>query len=393
MTQAASPLLILAGENSGERYGAALVDAFRKIQPDAEFFGVGGADMRRGGVRLLHTVDELSAMGVFEVFAQLPRIKGIFNHIKREVRLSRPRAAVLIDSPDFNLRLARFLKKQNIPVLYYISPTVWAWRKSRLRSIRRSVSKMLLIFPFEEALYRQHGIPAVFVGHPLLERIGPLPSRDEVLLKHGLDPGLPLIALLPGSRQIELRHHLPILAKAQEQIAARCRAQFVLLKAEGLPESSVTQLIPPERQNVIPIKDVDYYPLLAASDLALSACGTANLEAALLATPLVAFYRLSPWTYSLGKPFMKISRYSIVNILAGSEVIPELIQRDFTPEKLTGHALELLESQSKRRAMLEAFQAIRQSLGNRQASSRAAQELHTLLEEHQPKDSGSKAQT
>ncbi len=374
-------ILVVAGESSGDMHGAALVQAFRELEPRAELFGVGGARMRQAGVRLIGTVEDLAVVGVFEIITQLPRIRRVFNRIKREVRSQGPQAAVLIDSPDFNLRLAGFLKKQRIPVLYYISPTVWAWRKNRLKTIRKTVNKMMLIFPFEQPIYRENGIPSVFVGHPLLEQIHTPAAKEDTFLRHGFDIDRPLVILLPGSRRIEIRHHMPTLMASAAQIKKAAKAQFALPLAENLERDDVQGFIPPDlEQDILVIEDtLQYQDVLAAGDLALSACGTANLDAALLETPVVAFYRVSPLTYSLGKPFVKVDRYSIVNILAGTDVIPELIQRNFTPDNLTREALHLLGSDAGRDAMTEKFREIRESLGKLEASRRAAEELASLL--------------
>ncbi len=382
-------VLIIAGENSGDKHGASLVQAFQEIDPSVEFFGVGGARMREAGVRLINTVEDLAVVGIFEILSQLPRIRHVFTRIKREARSQEPQAAILIDSPDFNLRLARFLKKQRIPVLYYISPTVWAWRKNRLKTIRKTVDKMMLIFPFEQSLYHEHGIASVFVGHPLPEQIGTTAPREEVFHRHGFDPGRPLLVLLPGSRRSEIRYHMPTLMATAVQLRAESRAHFALLLAENLDADTVRKFIPKELERDIHVIEdsKNYHDVLAAGDLALSACGTANLEAALLETPVLAFYRISPLTYTLGKPFVKVDRYSIVNILAGREVVPELIQRDFTPESLTREALRLLDSGTEQEAMVREFRAIRASLGKSRASLRAAEELRTLLEQTGTSDS------
>jgi len=382
-------VLIIAGENSGDKHGASLVQAFREIDPSVEFFGVGGARMREAGVRLINTVEDLAVVGIFEILSQLPRIRHVFTRIKREARSQKPQAAILIDSPDFNLRLARFLKKQRIPVLYYIGPTVWAWRKNRLKTIRKTVDKMMLIFPFEQPLYHEHGIASVFVGHPLPEQIGATAPREEVFHRYGFDPDRPLLVLLPGSRRSEIRYHMPTLMDTAVQLRAESRAHFALLLAENLDAETVRKFIPRELEQDIRVLDntKDYHDVLAAGDLALSACGTANLEAALLETPVLAFYRISPLTYTLGKPFVKVDRYSIVNILAGRDVVPELIQRDFTPESLTREALRLLDSGTEREAMVREFRAIRESLGKSRASLRAAEELKILLEQAGTEDS------
>jgi lipid-A-disaccharide synthase len=370
-------VLIIAGENSGEKYGADLVREFRKLHPDAEFSGIGGNRMQQAGVDLLYSVDSLALMGIFEVLAHIPRIRSILRHIRSEVRASPPRAAVLIDSPDFNLRLARSLKKQGIPILYYISPTVWAWRKNRLKHIRRYVDRMLLIFPFEEKVYAEEEIPAVFVGHPLLESLSQRLSREEFFQKYDLNPERPLITLLPGSRTGEIQKHLPVLVETLHSLRRDRDVQFLLLKAEHLSADLLKEALSACTEKV-PLLASDHCEALAASDLALSACGTANLEAALLGTPVIAFYRISPLTYVLGKPFVKIPHYSIVNILADSPIIPEFIQKDFTAANLCRAALSLLDDRERREEMLKQFVQIRHQLGEKRASENAARELARL---------------
>ncbi len=375
-------ILIVAGENSGEKYGADLVHQFKKLHPSLSFFGIGGKHMEREGVNLLFPVEELAVVGVFEIISHLPRIKKIFNKIKREIKRQKPSAAVLIDSPDFNLRLAKKLKKLSIPVLYYISPTVWAWRKGRLKTIKKTVDKMMLIFPFERKIYENYGIPAVYVGHPLKERVKASLTKNEFLEKHGLSAQKKLISLLPGSRRSELKYHLPVLAKALERIKNEWDTQFVLLLAENLEKNFLLSLIPPWLKG-LKILDEDHYEAIASSDLVLSACGTANLEAALLETPLVSLYRISPLTYFFGHRLATIKNFSIVNILAGERVIPELIQRDFTPQNILEETKKIFDSEEQRSEMIAEFRRIKKLLGEKTASQNAAQELKKLIKQKQ----------
>jgi lipid-A-disaccharide synthase len=371
-------ILIVAGEKSGENYGAAVVRALRNRQPETSFFGIGGSNMTSAGVEILVPMESLAVMGLVEVVAELPRIHGIFRRILAEVETRRPAAALLIDSPDFNLRLARRLNKAGLPVLYYISPTVWAWRKSRLRTIKASVRKMLLIFPFESKIYERAGIPHAFVGHPLLERVRTSFGREEFFSKYGFDPTRPLIALLPGSRRGEIVRHMSVLREAAARLENERRAQFVLLQAEDLDPGFLPKLLEGPGP-AIRVLNLDGYEAVAASDVVLSACGTANLEAALLGIPLVAFYRISPLTYALGRPFVRIRNYSIVNILAGRRVVPELIQKDMTAAALARETARLLDDAGARQDMKDAFALLRSSLGTERASENAARELAALL--------------
>jgi len=375
-------ILIVAGENSGEKYGADLVHQFKKLHPSLSFFGIGGKHMEKEGVNLLFPVEELAVVGVFEIISHLPRIKKIFNKIKREIKRQELSAAVLIDSPDFNLRLAKKLKKLSIPVLYYISPTVWAWRKGRLKTIKKTVDKMMLIFPFEEKIYEDYRIPAGYVGHPLKERVKASLAKDEFLEKYELSAQKKLISLLPGSRRSELKYHIPILAEALERIKNEWDTQFVLLLAENLEKNFLLSLIPPWLKG-IKILDEDHYEAIASSDLVLSACGTANLEAALLETPLVSFYRISPLTYFFGHRLATIKNFSIVNILAGESIIPELIQQDFTPQNILEETKKIFDSEDIRSKMIVQFRRIKKILGEKTASQNAAQELEKLIKQKQ----------
>ncbi|MDH4258241.1 MAG: lipid-A-disaccharide synthase, partial [Candidatus Aminicenantes bacterium] len=298
--------------------------------------------------------------------------------VSREVRHRKPAAAVLIDSPDFNLRLAKKMKKMSIPVLYYVSPTVWAWRKNRLKTIKKTVKKMMLIFPFEEKIYEQAGIPAVYVGHPLLGKIGASLSRQEFLEKHGLNPDKKLITVLPGSRKSELKYHMEVLPEALNRLQKERDAQFVLLLAESLDRDLLSVYIPllPEKLRVLV---EDHCEAISSSDLVLSSCGTANLETALLETPLIAFYRISPISYSLGRWLVKIDDFSIVNILAGKRIIPELIQKDFTAENILNEANRIFDSDEARAKMIGHFKRIKKILGKKVASQNAALELQKLI--------------
>jgi lipid-A-disaccharide synthase len=372
-------ILIIAGENSGEKHGANLVRQFKKIQPSWTFFGIGGKSMAAEGVRIISSVDQLALVGLFEIVTHIPRLLKLFHLIKKEAIKNRPEAAVLIDSPDFNLRIAKRLKKLSIPILYYISPTVWAWRRKRLKVIKKTVDKMLLIFPFEEKIYKQHNIPAIYVGHPLKERMEISLSKQEFIQKYNVDLQKKLILILPGSRKSEVKNHMSTLIQAIKKIQKEYQAQFFLLLAENLEEQDVASFIPSHAENLKMIRQ-DSYEALAYCDIALSSCGTANLEAALLGAPVVSFYRILPLTYSLGVRFIKIKNYSIVNILAEERVIPELIQNDFTAENILKETKKILESEKIRSKMKEHYRRISHILGEKIASENAARELEKMIE-------------
>jgi len=378
-----SSILIVAGENSGEKHAANLVRRFKNFQPSIDFFGIGGKHMASQGVNLLHSVEDLSVVGVFELLTHLRRIRNIFRQIKKETVRRRPEAAVLVDSPDFNLRLAKHLKKLSIPVLYYIGPTVWAWRKKRLKTIKKNVKKMLLIFPFEENIYAEHGIPSAYVGHPLKERVKTTLTREEFFSRYRLDPAKKLITLLPGSRKSEIRYHMPVLSQVIEKMSKNADVQFILPVAENITEAYVSSFL---GKNANPIKFLsdDGYEGIAFSDIALSSCGTANLEAALLGTPVVSFYRIQALTYFLGIPFMKIKNFSIVNILAGKKIVPELIQRKFTAENILEETHKIFASEEIRCEMKAEYEKIRFLLGDKIASENAARELDRMIKAEHP---------
>ncbi|MBN2198294.1 MAG: lipid-A-disaccharide synthase [Candidatus Aminicenantes bacterium] len=376
-------VLIVAGENSGEQYGAGLVRAVRRIRTGVRFFGIGGREMDRAGVEILHRLEDLAVVGVFEVLSRLPRLRGIFRSLVAEAQVRRPAAAVLIDSPDFNLRLAKKLKAAGVPVLYYVSPTVWAWRRGRLKTIRRAVSRMLLIFPFEQALYDRAGISATYVGHPLSEYLTVRRPRERFLRSHGLNPRHKLVAVLPGSRKGEVERHMSVLTRGLALLKARMPLNVLFVLAENLDPQILSERLPPGLKDAN-IVSRNRYEALAAADLVLSACGTANLEAAMLGRPLVTFYRISPLTYFFGRRLVRINRFSIVNILAGRDVVPELIQTGFTPEAVCDRALEVLTDAGIRKTMDSEFRRLRKMMGRKKPSLAAARELGKLLDAAEP---------
>lgn len=341
--------------------------------------------MKAEGVELIYTIQDLALVGLFEIIAHLNRVRKILKHINKEVLKRHPLAAVLIDSPDFNLRLAKMLNRSSVPVLYYISPTIWAWRQNRIKIIKAVVKKMLLIFPFEENIYHEYKIPAVYVGHPLKERIKTNLSEAEFFQKFGLDKNKLLITILPGSRKSEINYHIPILKKAIHEIEKKYpEIQFLLLCAENLEETDFDKFRLDKKIN-LNIISKNGYEAMAYSDLLLASCGTANLEAALLGTPVISFYRLSPLTYFFGSKFVKIKIFSIVNILAEKKVIPELIQKKFTPRNIASEVTNILDSKKVKNDMQVNFHMIGKNLGEKKASENAALELSKLIKNIQIK--------
>ncbi len=371
-------LLISCGEPSGDLYGAELVRHLRAERPGLEVFGLGGDHLAAQGARLHAHVRDLAVVGLVEVLRHLRRLRGVFDGLVAEVERDPPRAAVLVDYPDFNLRLADALHRRGVPVVYYVSPQLWAWRRGRMRQVRRSVTRMLVIFPFEEALYRDASVPVTFVGHPLVELVRREPDRAGFLRELGLDPARPTLALLPGSRGKELAYNLPTLREAVRRILARRPdVQPLLALAPSLEPQAARALL-----GDLPVQVVAgrTQAVVSTAALALVASGTATVETALLETPMVVVYRLSPLTYALGRPFVRVAHFAMVNLIAGRPLVPELIQGDFTPERVADEALGLLGDAARAEAMRAGLRQVGAALGAPGASQRAAREVLAVLE-------------
>lgn len=373
MTAKPPRVLLSCGEPSGDVYAGELFERMRALRPDVVGFGLGGDHLAAAGGRLLAHVRDLAVVGLVEVLRHLGDLKALFDRILTEVDREPPDVAVLLDYPDFNLRLARELHRRRIPVVYYVSPQVWAWRRGRIRQIRRHVTRMLVLFPFEEEVYRKAGVPVTFVGHPLVERVKPVADRAAFLKEIGLDPSRPVVALLPGSRPGEVSHNLPPLRGAAALMRARRpEVQLVLAAAATLPDAAFSGA-------EVPIVRDRTHALLSTASVGIVASGTATVEAALLELPMVVVYRLAPLTYALGRPLVRLDRFAMVNLIAGREVAPELIQRNFTPERVADEALRLLDDPVRRETMRRDLREVRARLGGPGASSRAAEIVAAML--------------
>ena len=373
-------LLVVSGEPSGELYAALLVRHLRERRPGLDVFGLGGDRLQAEGATLLAHVRDLAVVGLLEVLSHLRQIRGVFRSVLAEVDREPPAAAVLVDYPDFNLRLARELHRRRIPVVYYVSPQIWAWRGGRIRTIRETVARMLVIFPFEEALYREAGVPVEFVGHPLVDRLHPAP-RADFLRGLGVSPERDVVAVLPGSRPKEIAHNLPGLAGAIALLRDwRPDLEFLLPLAPAIEPG----LLEPHLRG-LPVRLVPQgaQDVLATCQAAMVASGTATVEAALLGAPMVVVYRLSRLTHLLGRRFVKLPHVAMVNLIAGKRVVKELIQDDFTPEKVAGEIRSLLEQPARREAMKQDLAEVRRRLGEPGASGRAAEALARVLAESQ----------
>ncbi len=366
-------ILVSAGEASGDRYAAGLVTELRKRLPRAQFFGCGGPQMRAAGVETVVRSEELAVVGLFEVVRHIPRIRRLFKDLAAEARTRRPDLAILTDAPDFHLRLAKVLRGMGVPVAYYVAPQVWAWRKWRIRKIRRLVDQLLVIFPFEESYFGDRGVDAVFVGHPLGDLVRPTLDRDAFFQEIGLDPNQPTVALLPGSRLGEALRHFPVLQDAIGRLNVEGVRQFVL------PVSTTVDSRSMEREwHGPPVQFVQgrTSDAVAHADIAIVASGTATVEAAVLGTPMVTYYKLSWPTYQVARHLIDVPHYSMVNLLAGRPVIPEFMQQDCTGAKLAEEALRLLRTENARCQMLENLREVRNML---QSDVPAAQRTATAV--------------
>ncbi|HLK47193.1 MAG TPA: lipid-A-disaccharide synthase [Bryobacteraceae bacterium] len=371
-------ILISAGEASGDLYAALLVEELRRLWPDAEFWGCTGPRLRAAGVRTIVDAASLAVVGLVEVAAHIPRIYGEYRKVLKTARGERPDFAILTDSPDFHLRLARQLHAERIPVFYLVAPQAWAWRKGRLKEMRRSIRRLLCIFPFEEEFFRREGVSASYIGHPLAGLVRPSLSREAFFRKHDLAPDRPLIVVLPGSRRGEAARHLPALLDSAARLDRDQSTNFVL------PASATTGgNFFRDRMGITPIRVIEgeSWDALAHADLALAASGTVTVEAALLGTPMITFYKVTALSWAMGKMLVRVPFYSMVNLIAGRAVVPELMQGQMTGARLAAEARRLLDDAPARAAMREGLAEVRQRLsGGDSAPHRAAAIIQEIWE-------------
>lgn len=371
-------ILVVAGEASGDQHAAELVRALSASRGDLRFFGMGGERLKEQGVELLFHAREISVMGIVEVLPKIPRILGVLRGLSRAAEERRPAIALLVDIPDFNLRLARRLKRLGIRVVYYVSPTVWAWRKGRVKQIARDVDRMLCILPFEEAFYRQEGVPARYVGSPVLEQV-PAPGPAAAFRAQlGLPEGGRALALLPGSRHGEIRRILPAMVGAAKLLVARDRGLEVLVPvAPGIAREEIARAF--EGSGLSPTLVDGHAPeVVGASEGAIVASGTAALEAGLMERPLVVVYKVSRVSYWIGRLLIRVAHIALVNLLAGRRLVPELIQGEMTPTKIAA-ALQAAWSPGQRETLIAGLREVRAGLGPVGAAERAAAEVAALL--------------
>ena len=369
----APEILISAGEASSDMYAARLATALR-ARTGARLFGMGGKQMAEAGVELIADYHQVAVVGISEVLHKIPTVVGVQRKIASEAARRRAVLAILVDSPGTHLGVARRLKNNGICVGYFIGPQVWAWRPGRVRVVKRLVERMVVIFPFEEAIYREAGVPVDFVGHPLVDVVKASMSRAEFAGRHGLDAGRPIVALLPGSRRSEIERHYPLIMEACERLSREAQTrgaiQFVLAATPALE----TELFAPYARPGVSVTRVEgtTYDALSAADCAIVASGTATVEAALLGTPMVVVYRVSPTSAFVLKRMVRSPFIAMVNLIAGRRVVPELIQDQFTSAAVVEELRKLLESPAARDEMKAGLAQVRTKLGPGGAIERAA---------------------
>ncbi len=373
-------ILIVAGEASGDLHAASVVQELLRRAPHLIVEGIGGDRMREAGVRLHAHSSDLAVVGLAEVAVRLPALVRAYRSMTRLLRDTPPDLLMLVDFPDFNLLLARRAYRQQIPVLYFISPQVWAWRTGRVRSIARLVRRLLVIFPFEEAFYRERGVEALYVGHPLLDRLSPPPTMDDARRHLGLERAASVVGLLPGSRIGEITRHLPLLLRATRRLeGSQPDLRVIIAAADGIPLDLISSYL---RQEVSSARVVQgrTHEVIAASDLILVASGTATLEAAIIGTPMVIVYRLAFISWLLGRLLIRVPYIGMANLVAGEPIAPELIQFQATPERIADEARRLLESPERRRRMQQRLREVRDRLGPPGAAARAAEAILEVLQ-------------
>lgn len=374
-------LLVVAGEASGDQHGARMLRELQHLRPGLRAFGLGSTQLRAEGVDLVADSREISVVGISEALAILPRAREIQDLLVAACERRRPDVAVLIDFPEFNLRLARKLKWLGIPVVYYISPQVWAWRQGRVRSISELVDRMLVLFSFEADFYRRHRVPVTHVGHPLVDEVAALPEVADNA-RRGRSSGTIRVALMPGSRRSEIRALLPRMLGAVRLLQREIDVEPLLIQAPSVADEFLAPFLTVVEADLggpVTVVREDRFRAIADSHLALCASGTATLEVGLLGTPMLVLYRLGAWSYLLARALVRLPHFSLVNLVLRRSVVPELLQHETAPERVAARALELLRSPESVLAMRRNLAGLRPALGRPGASLRAAREVAAFL--------------
>jgi lipid-A-disaccharide synthase len=373
-------ILMVAGETSGDLHGAHLVEAIHQIDPEVQLLGVGGEHLARKGMKLLYHSQSLSVVGITEVLFKLRTILKALKGLKESLNQEKPNLIVLIDFPDFNLRLAKTAHQKGIPVLYYISPQIWAWRPGRVKLIAERVKKMVVFFPFEVPLYKAAGVDVEWVGHPLVDIVKPTLSKEEAFRKFDLDPQRRTVGLLPGSRIHEVKRLLPpLLASAHLLQKEIPDLQFVIPVAPGFTEETLSRWV---RISPAPLKFIQgwTYDVMNISELLILASGTATLEGAILRKPMIIIYKASLLSYWIARAMVQVNHIGLVNLVAGKGIAPELIQKDVNPKRIAEEALRILKDSVLQEDMVESLTDVGQQLGSPGAAQRAARIVMSLLQ-------------
>ena len=356
-------ILIVAGEASGDLHGGHLVRALKTQHPELQFEGVGGKHMQEAGVSTLYDIDRMGGMGLFEIVNGLWHHIDIYRKLSREIAKGKYRAAILINYPFFNLKLAKVCKQWNCPALFYISPQVWASRKSRVNVIRETVSKMYVILPFEEEIFRKAQVDVEYLGHPFIDIVQPQVSREEALWEFGLDPAVKTVGLLPGSRMSEINYLLDDMVGAAQIIQKELgQCQFLLPVADSIDPEFIRKKLGKNSLGITILTGRNY-DVMNCSDMLIMASGSSTLEAGLFTVPMVIIYKIHPLTYFIARLITHITHFGLINIVAGAEVVPELLNKQVTPERIAAEALKVLKNPEQAQAVRERLQKVRESLG------------------------------
>jgi len=373
-------ILIAAGEASGDLHASSLVKAMLELEPNLHFYGMGGEKLKKAGACIIFDISNLSVIGITEVISHLGHLYGVFRWFKESFKNARPDLLILVDYPDFNLRLAKVARSYKVPVLYYISPQIWAWRTNRIKKIGKLIDKMIVVFPFELSLYEKEGIDVSFVGHPLLDMAKVSKSKEENIKRFGLDEQKKIIGLLPGSRLSEVKRLLPPMLGAAYRLKQRFgNLQFILPIASGLKKEEIVKLTENSKVSITLVDD-NIYEVIDICYLLIVSSGTATLETSLLSRPMIIVYKMSKLSYLIGRLLIKVPYIGIVNIIAGKKVVPELIQAEANAERITNEVIPLLEDDLYYQSICKELISIKEKLGKPGASKRAARIALRMLQ-------------
>lgn len=371
--------MIIAGEASGDLYGASLAQHLFNILPNITITGIGGSKMKEAGVKLIFDASDIAVVGISEVFSKLKVIQQAFKQTSRLLTLEKPDMLILIDYPDFNLRLAKVAKKHGIPIVYYISPQVWAWRSGRIKTIAKLVNKMLVIFPFEVPLYEEAEVDVEFVGHPLIDIVKPEFTKSESCQQFKIDAKKPIIGLLPGSRKNEIDSLLPNILDSAELLSKEIPdIQFLIPVSKTVDLNEIKNKVDARKINIRLISE-KAYEIMNISDILIAASGTATLEAAIIGTPMVVIYKVSLISYLLGRLLINVPYISLANLVAGKEVVPELIQFAVKPKNIKEEVMKIIKDDNLRKKIKEELGNVKAKLGLSGASQRVAEIVSKIL--------------